>query len=135
MNAKTIDDAEAPTALVERIHRFLQDQGMNATQLARRMGVSPQTMNNLLAGRTEPQVGTLALLAQATDIPLDELRTLAGKDRVRLDRVDPRVVNALYDDMIERMLVQDLDPMQQALIRDAIERARQERLTALQENE
>ncbi len=131
--------SETPTQLAVIIQSYLDREGISAYQLAKRSNISPQTVINILNSQYTPQSGTLAALAHATSIPLETLRTAAGKDRAeqereraRLYRANPRLLNALYDDMAERIDDLNLDEANRERLLEAIEQARSERVERVQ---
>jgi transcriptional regulator with XRE-family HTH domain len=69
-----------PTPFAQLLYDYMwaQRPPLTAAKLAERTGLSKQTVSNWLNGRTEPQIGTLTLLAQRTGIPLQDLAEAAG---------------------------------------------------------
>ena len=69
----------AETELVARnVRRFRQERAMSIGELARRSGLSKQTLSKIEQGAGNPTVGTLALLGAALDVPARRLLTEWG---------------------------------------------------------
>jgi transcriptional regulator with XRE-family HTH domain len=73
-------DWKPATPLAELLYEYMWGQRppLSAADLARKVGVSKQTIGNWLEGRTKPQPAALALVAQRTGIPLEDLYRAAG---------------------------------------------------------
>ena len=79
-------------SLGERIAKTRQDNGVSTADLAKRMGVKKDTVENWEAGRSEPRPNKLMQLAGVLDVSLLWLMTgKAGEEEARVyefDRVD-----------------------------------------------
>src|ERR1700757_2214508 len=79
--AMSIRNDSAPTEnqLVARnIHRFRRERAMSLGELARRSGLSKQTLSKIEQGLGNPTVDTLAQLGGALDLPARRLLTEWG---------------------------------------------------------
>jgi transcriptional regulator with XRE-family HTH domain len=71
---------------VARLRRALQVRGMNLSELARRLGVSPSSVTNWISRGSSPLIGTAADVADVLDVNLD---WLAGRTDVEPDWCKP----------------------------------------------
>ena len=72
-------DGRHETDLVARnLRRFRQERAMSLGELARRSGLSKQTLSKIEQGAGNPTVETLALLGAALDVPARRLLTEWG---------------------------------------------------------
>lgn len=55
------------------LKQYLQDKCINASELARKMGISRQVIAGWLRGVTKPRVETMDKMAKALDVPYDEI--------------------------------------------------------------
>ena len=62
------------TPIGEYVRAQLAARRMSARELARRAGMSPNTVSVLLRGLAEPRKGTLERLAAALGVPFEDLR-------------------------------------------------------------
>jgi transcriptional regulator with XRE-family HTH domain len=60
-----------------RIRRLREDLRLSGSELARRVGVKPQTLSNIELGNKPAGIGTLLKIARELGVPVDEL-VLAG---------------------------------------------------------
>jgi transcriptional regulator with XRE-family HTH domain len=82
-------DRLAETELVARnVRRFRQERAMSIGELARRSGLSKQTLSKIEQGTGNPTVETLALLGAALDVSARQLLTEWGTP-VYVQRHDP----------------------------------------------
>jgi transcriptional regulator with XRE-family HTH domain len=73
------DSKASETQLVARnVRRFRQERAMSLGELARRSGLSKQTLSKIEQGSGNPTVETLALLGAALDVPARRLLTEWG---------------------------------------------------------
>lgn len=91
-----VEDAPAiPSVLADvgpRLRRLRQRRGITLTALAARTGISKSTLSRLESGQRKPSLELLLPLAEAHQVPLDELvgAPEVGDPRIRLK---PRVRN------------------------------------------
>ena len=103
--AMSIRNDSAPTEnqLVARnIHRFRRERAMSLGELARRSGLSKQTLSKIEQGLGNPTVDTLAQLGGALDLPARRLLTEWGSP-VYVQRHDEGSWNA-HAEWAERIL-------------------------------
>jgi transcriptional regulator with XRE-family HTH domain len=85
-----VDDAPALTTVLAevgpRLRRLRTARGVTLTQLAARTGISKSTLSRLESGQRKPSLELLLPLAQAHQVPLDELvgAPEVGDPRIRL---------------------------------------------------
>ena len=65
------------------LQRLRERRGWSVTRLAAEIGVSPDSVKNWEAGRTEPNVSTLIALVNALECEEDELLVARAEDVVR----------------------------------------------------
>ena len=82
-------------ALADMVSARLEETGQLRRWLAREIGVSPQTINNLLKGM-RPDVATLEKLAKFLDQPLNLLLRLVGM--VPAEHREEKEVERLFGD-------------------------------------
>ncbi len=56
-----------------RIKDLMKEKGIQGKEMARTVGVSEAMMSFIIQGLREPNVATLARIARALDVPVDEL--------------------------------------------------------------
>ena len=56
-----------------KIRDYLKDKGMTQRALASSLGVSEQTIGNIISGRVAPSLDTLERIAEALDIEIWQL--------------------------------------------------------------
>lgn len=66
---------------VESISKALLDRGLNQSQLAKAVGVSPQAVTNWLKGKDFPRPATLLKLAKNLHLTFDEMVITSNEDR------------------------------------------------------
>src|SRR6201993_3629574 len=77
------DSVPTQTQLVARnIRRFRRERAMSLGELARRSGLSKQTLSKIEQGLGNPTVDTLAQLGTALDLPARRFLTEWGTPRV-----------------------------------------------------
>lgn len=59
-----------PHVFVTNVTKFLERRDWSAPKLARRAGISPKTLNNLLRGRHSARLDVLESIAEALDVEL-----------------------------------------------------------------
>ena len=84
-----MDDAALTTVLADvgpRLKRLRTHRGVTLTQLAAETGISKSTLSRLETGQRKPSLELLLPLAQAHQVPLDELvgAPEVGDPRIRL---------------------------------------------------
>lgn len=83
----------------------LEQSNISQAELARRMGISRQAINNLIGGRSKASIETYKNLARAIGIPTDEVLRAAGvlkpitpKDALRR-RIEAKLEEASEEDL------------------------------------
>ncbi|MBO0952929.1 XRE family transcriptional regulator [Fibrella forsythiae] len=61
------------TPLAQKIKELRKSNGLNQTQLAKKLGITPQSVSEWESGRTRPDISKLLELAHALDTTVDEL--------------------------------------------------------------
>src|SRR5215212_5706209 len=93
-------------SLGHRLRVMRAERGLSLREAARRAGVVKETISDIERGKTHPYDVTLAKLAQAYEVPIEELLeepVLMGKADAPADTGQPRPDPAFYDQE-ERLL-------------------------------
>ncbi len=69
----TVTAEAAKRILPLAIQRELNRIGWNQAELARRTGLTPMTVSNIVAGKHEPKVSILKSIAEALGVSADQL--------------------------------------------------------------
>jgi transcriptional regulator with XRE-family HTH domain len=64
---------------MERLRRYLEEEGISQAELARRAGVSQPTVWEWLNGHSLPSADSLRTLSRVTGVSIDELLAPAKK--------------------------------------------------------
>ncbi|WNM31678.1 XRE family transcriptional regulator [Streptomyces sp. Li-HN-5-11] len=78
MHIKSDDPLHENDLVARNVRRFRQERAMSLGELARRSGLSKQTLSKIEQGSGNPTVETLALLGAALDVPARRLLTEWG---------------------------------------------------------
>lgn len=66
----------------EMLLKLMEEKGINQTELARRSGISKQSITELVKGRTkEPTFSKAKAIADALDITLEEMAEMLEENR------------------------------------------------------
>ena len=68
-----------------------QGEGINQVQLAKLLGISKQSLNDLESGRTLPSIGRAAEIARKIGLMESTLVELANPDLIRRERLNLKV--------------------------------------------
>lgn len=68
------------TAILNSIRRLREEKGLTQEQLARKLGVSRQTVNSLEAGRYKPSIVLALKIAGVYGLPVEQVFTLEPGD-------------------------------------------------------
>lgn len=82
---KTIQPASAPTPqeFGLRLYRIINSRGMNMSEFARRVGVSPAAAQFWVSGKRFPQMSLLWEIRRVLGVPWSELLGVQVDNRVR----------------------------------------------------
>lgn len=58
-----------------RIKTIIASKGMTIKEVAEKMGISPQTLGNIVNDKNNPNVSTLERIAKVLDVPVSSLFT------------------------------------------------------------
>lgn len=90
----------APTAFSTRLRAELTGSGLSQAELARRVGVSQQTVSKWLSAETQPRLKLVPRLARALDLSATDLSAtlvaLNGHDHASPCTEDPRVAALVH---------------------------------------
>ena len=89
MDAPSTRFNDTAHAIAERVRGLREEADLSQGELARRVYVSRQTVNNWEAARTLPDIESLKLLAAEFDVSVDDLLG-AGREALMDDTVDDR---------------------------------------------
>lgn len=72
-DAKLLAEASAKRYMAARLSDAIRDSGLTSAQVARTIGVAPQTLSNWTAGRTSPDTDSQVRLCAVLEISIAEL--------------------------------------------------------------
>lgn len=72
-NQLSYDPDKECEKLVRKIRYLIEAKGMSIYNTAERAGISPSTLNELLHGKSRPQMYTLFKLCNALEVPLKDM--------------------------------------------------------------
>lgn len=111
--------------MYEVFEKLVEQKGVKAIDVCRATGISPSTISDWKAGRSNPKIKTLRKLCEYFDVSPEFFMTGKHPDAYYLNSEAARIAQAVFDDPDLRLLFEAAKDVKPENIRLAAEMLRQ----------